>query len=67
MAPEGWSAADKFTVGLEMVGLNVTQLRAYCRERGLFPEQVGRWRQAAQDANPKPVEQAASLLGACRA
>jgi hypothetical protein len=53
--PEGWSAADKFTVVLETAGLNATELSAYCRERGLFPEQVSRWRQAAQDANEKPV------------
>ena len=53
--PEGWSAADKFTVVLEAAGLNATELSAYCRERGLFPEQVERWRQAAQDANAKPV------------
>ena len=53
--PEGWNAADKFTVVLETAGLNATELSAYCRERGLFPEQVSRWRQAAQDANAKPV------------
>ena len=53
--PEGWSAADKFTVVMETAGLNATELSAYCRERGLFPEQVERWRQAAQDANEKPV------------
>ncbi len=53
--PEGWSAADKFTVVLETAGLNATELSAYCRERGLFPEQVSRWRQFAQDANAKPV------------
>ncbi len=53
--PEGWSAADKFTVVLESAGFNATELSAYCRERGLFPEQVSRWRQAAQDANAKPV------------
>jgi transposase len=53
--PEGWSAADKFTVVLESAGLNATELSGYCRERGLFPEQVERWRQAAQDANAKPV------------
>ena len=53
--PEGWSAADKFTVVLETAGLNATELSSYCRERGLFPEQVERWRQAAQDANEKPV------------
>ena len=53
--PEGWSATDKFTVVLETAGLNVTELSAYCRERGLYPEQVERWRQASQDANNKPV------------
>jgi transposase-like protein len=53
--PEGWSATDKFTVVLETAGLNATELGAYCRERGLFPEQVERWRQASQDANEKPV------------
>ena len=53
--PEGWNAADKFTVVLETAGLNATELSAYCRERGLFPEQVSRWRQTAQDANQKPV------------
>jgi transposase len=53
--PEGWSATDKFTVVLETAGLNATELSAYCRERGLYPEQVERWRQASQDANQNPV------------
>jgi hypothetical protein len=47
--PEGWGPADKFTVVLETAGLNSTELGAYCRERGLFPEQ------AAQDANAQPL------------
>ena len=53
--PDGWSAADKFTLVLETAGLNATELSAYCRERGLFPEQVDRWRKAAQDANAQPL------------
>jgi transposase len=53
--PEGWGPADKFTVVLETAGLNATELSAYCRERGLYPEQVSRWRQTATDANAKPV------------
>ena len=48
-------ASDQFTVVLETVGLNATELAAYCRERVLFPEQVDRWRQAAQDANAQPL------------
>ena len=46
--PEGWTAADKFTVVLESSGFNATELSAYCWERGLFPEQVDRWRQTAK-------------------
>ena len=53
--PEGWGSTDKFTVVLETAGLDATELSAYCRERGLYPEQVERWRQASQDANEKPV------------
>ena len=52
---ESWSAADKFTVVLETAGLNSTELGGYCRERGLYPEQVDRWRKAAQDANAQPL------------
>jgi transposase-like protein len=48
---EQWSAAAMFPVVLQTGGLNGTQLAAYCRERGLYPQQVARWRQAAQDAN----------------
>jgi len=51
---ESWSAADKFTVVLETAGLNATELGGYCRERGLYPDQVDRWRKAAQDANAQP-------------
>jgi transposase len=53
--PEGWSATDKFTLVLDTAGLNATELSAYCRERGLFPEKVERWRQASQQANDKLV------------
>jgi hypothetical protein len=52
---EGCSAADKFAVVLERDGLNATEFSAYCRERRLSPDQVSRWRQAAQDAHAKPV------------
>jgi transposase-like protein len=52
---ESWSTADKFTVVLETAGLNSTELGGYCREKGLYPEQVDRWRKAAQDANAQPL------------
>ncbi len=43
---EGWGGADKFMVVLETAGLNTTELSSYNRERGLYQEQIGRWRQA---------------------
>jgi len=55
---EGWCAANKFTVVLETAGLNSSELSAYCRERGLYPEQVERWRQAAR---PRPRDWCNSL------
>ncbi len=40
-----WSAADKLAAVIQAAG------GAYCRERGLFPKQLARWRQVAEDAN----------------
>ena len=49
--PEQWSAADKLAAVIQAAGLSGTQLGTFCRERGLYPKQVARWRQAAEDAN----------------
>jgi hypothetical protein len=53
--PEGWGLADKFAAVLETARLNTTELSGYCRQRCLFPEEVVRWRQAAQDMNAQPL------------
>jgi transposase-like protein len=57
--PEGWSAAEKFTLVLETAGLTATELSAYCRERGLFPEQLD---PAAAD-HGRPEEPPEAALG----
>ena len=49
--PEGWTAIERFMVVMETASLNATKLSDCRRERGLFPEQVECWCQAAQDAN----------------
>ena len=49
--PEQWSAADKLAAVIQASGLSGTELGSFCRERGLYPKQVARWRQAAEDAN----------------
>jgi len=53
--PEDWGNTVKITLGLGTAGLNATVVSTCCRERGLYPEQVQRWRQESQDANEKPV------------
>ncbi|WP_399223272.1 helix-turn-helix domain-containing protein [Synechococcus sp. J7-Johnson] len=58
--PEGWSAADKFTVVLVTAGLNATELSAYCRERGLFPDAGGR-SNPTEDSSPCNPELIQSL------
>ena len=49
--PEGWSSADKFHAVLETASLSEAELGEYCRRRGLFPEQLQRWRASCEQAN----------------
>ena len=49
--PEGWSSRDKFAAVLETAALNEAELGEYCRQRGLYPEQIRRWREACEQAN----------------
>lgn len=49
--PEGWSARDKFNAVLETASLSESELAEYCRQRGLYPEQIRRWRNACEGAN----------------
>jgi transposase-like protein len=49
--PEGWSSRDKFAAVLETAALTEAELGEYCRQRGLYPEQIGTWREACEQAN----------------
>jgi transposase-like protein len=49
--PEQWSAVDKLAAVIQSAALSGPELGSFCRERGLYPKQVARWRQAAEDAN----------------
>lgn len=42
-----WSAHTKFNVIIETATLNESQLAEYCRSKGLYPEQVKAWHEAA--------------------
>jgi transposase len=45
--PEKWNAQDKLSVVTETAAFNETELSEYCRKKGLYPEQVQRWKEAA--------------------
>ena len=66
-SPEGWSSTDKFAAVLETASLNEAELSVYCRERGLYPEQIVQWRQACEQANAWDRAQAKQLKSARKA
>jgi transposase-like protein len=49
--PQGWASTDKFAAVLETAAMNEAELSAYCRQRGLYPEQIQAWREACEQAN----------------
>ena len=49
--PEGWTSEDKLAAVIETAAMNETDLSEYCRQRGLYPEQIDVWRQACGRAN----------------
>ncbi len=46
-----WSSDEKFAVVVETAAMNEAELGAYCRQRGLYAEQVASWREACRQAN----------------
>ena len=51
ITPEGWTARDEFASVIETASMNETALAEYCRQRGLYPEQISVWRDACERAN----------------
>ncbi len=45
--PEHWSGENKLAVVIETAALNEEELAEYCRRKGLYVEQIARWREAA--------------------
>ncbi len=50
-SPEGWAALDKFAAVIESASLTEAELAEYCRKKGIYPEQLSRWRIACEHAN----------------
>jgi len=43
-SPDRWSARDKFAAVVETAAMNEHEVGEYCRSRGLYREQLQRWR-----------------------
>ena len=46
-----WSTSGSGTASRTPSAMNEAELSAYCREKGLYPEQVAEWRAACEQAN----------------
>lgn len=51
-----WSSQDKFTVVIETANLSEIEFSEYCREKGIYPEQVKEWKEACINANDNARE-----------
>lgn len=47
---DGWSSRDKFSAVVETASMNAQEIAEYCRQRGVYPEQLERWRQDCEQA-----------------
>lgn len=52
-----WSSEDKFLVVLETYSMNEVELATYCREKGLYKEQIEAWRNTCLTANDRNLAQ----------
>lgn len=51
-----WSSHGKFIVVLETANLSEIEFSEYCRNKGIYPEQVKEWREACINANDSTNE-----------
>ena len=56
-----WSPEQKFSIVLETASFNEIELSEYCREKGLYPEQVKEWKQSCIAGNQTKAEQRKQL------
>ena len=66
--PDDWSGEAKVAVVLETASMNAEELSAYCRSKGLYAEQIARWKQACiAGASNAEADEKASRLKMARA
>ena len=58
---EDWSAEAKLAVVIETAILSESELSRYCREKGLYPDQVKRWKQDSLRGFQRSEEQGKAI------
>lgn len=58
---ERWSSQDKFLIVMETASMNEIEVSRYCREKGLYIEQVKVWKDVCMQANGGIAEEASRL------
>lgn len=58
---EQWSAEAKLATVIETAALSETELSEYCRKKGLYPEQVRRWKAESLQGFQRSEEQEKAL------
>ncbi|MGF6372963.1 transposase [Paraburkholderia sp. RAU6.4a] len=51
-----WTAAARFEAVLNTAAMDETARNAWCREHGVYPQELAQWRQAATQALAEPEE-----------
>lgn len=64
---EHWSAEAKLATVIETAALSEAELSQYCREKGLYPEQVRRWKAESLQGFQRSAEQEKELRQQSRA
>lgn len=59
--PDGWNSVDKFNTVLQTASMSQIEIAEFCRAKGLYPEQIQRWRNACQNANDWNQKQSSEL------
>lgn len=50
-SPAGWNSIDKFRAVLEAASLSEIEVFEYCREKGIYLEQIQDWKSACEKIN----------------
>ena len=56
-SPDEWSAEQKFSVVLDTATLSEVEISEYCREKGLYPEQIKEWKHSCISGNHTEAQQ----------